>query len=65
VSAFGAASIDGSSTIFQTGILSQANPGSSGNAGSVSLVNAGQISASTIGLGAGGDVNVQLAENSQ
>jgi len=67
VSAFGAASIDGSSAIFQTGILSQANPGSRGNAGSVqvnagslSLVNAGQISASTIGLGAGGDVNVQV-----
>ena len=67
MSAFGAASIDGSSAIFQTGILSQANPGSSGNAGSVqvnagsaSLVNSGQISASTIGLGAGGDVNVQV-----
>jgi hypothetical protein len=67
LSAPGAVSIDGTSTNFQAGILSQANPGSSGNAGlvkvivgSLSLVNSGQISASTVGLGAGGDVNVQV-----
>ena len=60
-------SIDGTSTVFQAGILSQANPGSSDNAGAVqvsagslSLVNTAQVSASTFGLGAGGDVNVQV-----
>ena len=67
LSAPGAVSIDGTSTNFQAGILSQANFGSSGNAGSVqviagslSLVNTAQVSASTFGLGAGGDVNVQV-----
>jgi filamentous hemagglutinin family protein len=35
LSAPGAVSIDGTSTVFQAGILSQANPGSSGNAGAV------------------------------
>ena len=43
LSAPGAVSIDGTSTVFQAGILSQANPGSSGNAGSVQ-VNAGSLS---------------------
>ena len=68
LSALGAVSIDGTSTNFQAGVLSQANPGSSGNAGmvqvvagSLSLVNSGQISALTIGSGAGGDVDVQVA----
>jgi hypothetical protein len=37
LSAPGAVSIDGTSTVFQAGILSQANPGSSGNAGSVQV----------------------------
>jgi filamentous hemagglutinin family protein len=72
VSALGAASIDGSSAIFQTGILSQANPGSSGNAGSVqvnagsaSLVNAGQISARRLVSARAATSTSKLAGNSR
>jgi filamentous hemagglutinin family protein len=64
----GPVSIDGTSAVFPTGLESVANPTSTGKAGalrvnaaSLSLTNGGQISASTAGLGPGGDVTVQIA----
>ncbi|MCP5086858.1 MAG: filamentous hemagglutinin N-terminal domain-containing protein [Rhodobacteraceae bacterium] len=62
----GTLTIDGQDHDFFTGILSQAQPGSSGNAGSVtvtiddavSIVNGGAVSSSTFGAGDGGQASV-------
>ncbi|HKA42327.1 MAG TPA: filamentous hemagglutinin N-terminal domain-containing protein [Burkholderiales bacterium] len=60
-------SIDGVGSAFKTGIVSLANPGSTGNAGSVevsatgtlSVTNHGNISSSTLSSGNAGSVNVR------
>ena len=69
VSVAGGLTIDGAMTPFFTGITSQANPGSTGNAGTVSIsagtlsiTNGGEISSSTFGFGNGGDVDVTVAD---
>ncbi len=63
----GALSIDASGASLATGILSQADLGSGGNAGrlavdagSLSITDGGEISASTLGPGLGGDVSVSV-----
>jgi filamentous hemagglutinin family protein len=64
----GLLSIDGGPTTLLTGIAAQSFPGTTGNAGSVfvnarelAIINNGQISVSTQGPGAGGDVAVTVA----
>jgi large exoprotein involved in heme utilization and adhesion len=70
VNVAGRLTIDGTMTPGSfTGINSQANAGSTGNAGSVTVaagglsINSGQISSSTAGRGKGGDVNVIVASD--
>ncbi|MGH7095774.1 MAG: beta strand repeat-containing protein, partial [Stellaceae bacterium] len=64
----GALTIDGRDRGVPSGILSSADPGSTGNAGqvavsagSLSVTNGGEISTSTFGPGDGGDVSVDVA----
>ena len=64
----GALTIDGRDQGVPSGILSHANPGSTGNAGrvavsagSLSVTNGGEISTSTFGPGNGGNVSVNVA----
>ena len=62
--------VDGGIGIITSGLLSQAEPGSTGNAGTVtitaatiSLTNLGQIASSTFGAGNGGNVTVTASGN--
>ena len=63
-------SIDGSGSVFTTGIVSLSNPGSTGNAGSVevlatgtlSVTGDGNISSSTLSSGNAGSVNVSAGK---
>jgi filamentous hemagglutinin family protein len=61
--------INGAGSTFLTGITSEANPKSMGNAGDVTvaagtldLIHNGQILSSTFGSGSGGDVSVSVAD---
>ena len=65
----GGISIDGTSSTVLAGIGSDAEPGSSGNggvvsvsAGALSIANTGEISSSAFATGSGGNVTVRVAD---
>jgi large exoprotein involved in heme utilization and adhesion len=68
VSVTGRLTINGAGTSFSTGIFAAADPGSSGNAGDVTVaartldVVAGEIATDTVGSGRGGNVHIRVAD---